>query len=175
MATRTYKKLHKLCFKLMEGLAKDACTIQEFVGNCLARELLKSLDGHYSTVCISDGINIEFAEIYHQGGKLVLTREDPREWDCGSVIEFVDNGPECTCAEEEPEGDCEKLWSGVFCSGNYDLTVKNGLITQCDLVRCLPKGQVLNAAICFDDKGCLTEAATGQPLRTGKTCYNCDK
>lgn len=174
MSVRNFVPLHKFCTRLPAALPKNGCVIPfDLSQNCLASSQLACLGpDEYTTVCISDDINIEFMDLYCEKGHFLVSRKDPMNWQCGDKIEFVNNmivtPTEPVASEEKAEG-----WSGIFCAGNYDLTVEKGLIVACEKVRCIPQGQVLNMAACFNEQGCIEEVAEGQPLRVAKSCTNC--
>lgn len=178
MTARYYLPMYKFCTRLGMDLNSSDCYIHfDNRQYTLETKLLRELTQHnYTTICVSDDVNVEVMELFNEKGCFLVNRGDScYSFDCGAKVEWLDSATRPLEIEEpapkaQPEG-----WDGVLCNGNYDLTVKNGIIVDCKKVRHIPAGQYLNAAVCVDNNGCITELAVGNPLRTAKTCYDCGK
>lgn len=172
MTVKKYVPMHKLCVSLPHPLHRDACVIKfDLEEPTLSSALLKDLqEDEYTTVCISDKIHMEEMELHCEKGFFVLERNAPRSWECGDKLEFINKLVQTE--QLAPVAEPQEGWDGTFCSGNYDLIVKNGLIVDCKLVRNIRAGQYRNAAVCADQNGCVTELAVGNPLRVAKACYD---
>lgn len=169
---KDFVPLYGACFTLKRDLSCGVLTL-ELTDN---QELCAKLNGGYTYLVLTshEYPNChEIVKVCQQNGALFLERgidnTKERDWPCGAQAKYdtVPSGvwdmwQDVTRYERTEDDECKSLYTGKFCMGRFDFSIKDGLITDCrPNKRDIANACFENPVITFDKNGCIESVAEG--------------